>query len=426
MKKYNNKYIVFSFITITLIFYLSSYFVFDPSSLGNKIDYINFMEPSIKIFVEYDLLYSLQHYKAAMNPLYFIILSFIVKIIGNDFFILRTLSIIVTFTTLMLFFIIYKDLYKDKMTSFLLLLPIALSYNLKGAAVWINTDNLPLFFLALSYLFYLNLIKEVVSARKQILTIFVVQLFAFLAFYVRQFYLWYAIYIIFLITINSKERKIIGLNVFFMFLFLIPQIFLFDIWGGLVNPSFKHHVVKNIDFTSISLSNSYFVYYFIPFFFLLDFSKLKLSLNYIDKKFLFVLICSFILSLFISFLFDVNRLSVEGGGILTRILFLINNKIIITLIIFVFNFMFFVILGNITCFGGKISEILPIILFVAVLYTSIFVTPKYFDPIIYILLFIVLKEKILSFSKGKSYIMYFTMFQAINYIGLVIWILVFK
>lgn len=217
-------------IAISLFWYGWGLIYNGSQSYGAISDYNSYFKHSIEIFTNKGVLEGISTYTGAMNPLYFIVMGWFAHFFGSDLVVFQIFNIVIT---LPVFPAIYKLAIKhdfsDK-SSFIIAISFILSYSLRASVLGINTDHFAFICMFWSYYFYsFNLLPLKLSSIGSILL-------AFLAFYTRQFY---APFLVFILYKNFHENRENGFRIFllvFSLLLSLPELYLVTKWGSFLHP----------------------------------------------------------------------------------------------------------------------------------------------------------------------------------------------
>lgn len=396
-------------VKVTTVFIITSYFlgfiIKEDSTGGGQVDYSAIIN-NFKLFQESDLLkIDWNRYISSALPIYYIISKYIIPTNYSFLFYSGHFSFLISILTIL---ITYKCLcIKNKIQSFnweVLLITVIpmLSPFFRTSAFWSLEENIGYFFFALTILFYLKSRDE---KKNEYLAI----LFSCLSFYARQNYAFLPI-IIFFLCFNIKDilnKK----NVIYFFLFiltLLPSLYFFYKWGGLMPPS-EGIINSRIGFQReniLIILTNFFLYLF-PFCIFLNYKNI---IKIHNKKKIKMYIIFFIVLLFFIFIFF-NHISKDspyfkiqlGGGIIYKFIFFYNYwiasfdvKKIFYILIALFGLMLIIYFSknNVNFF---IFSFISIIIFSNV---SI-VFQEYFDPLIYFS--IIFFTNIIKFKKTSVY-----------------------
>ena len=381
----NNK-ILYSYIVIvfsTLLF--SFFFEIDISSGGASKDlkyhwnYILGLNENLKVLLEYNHNYK---YKYPQHfPLHHILISRL-DYLSTDLNTYLNFYFVFSLFLPVLFYYCLDNRFPEiefKKKIFISLI-IYLLPNYQAAAIWGNSHISSLVFFLGSIYFLINLEKKK-EVKINLNILFIVFLMACAA-YIKQYYVIFFPYLFISIFKITKFRN----SIFFCFISLI-----FSIPGLLIfynNPMLLGGLLyKVVDFkSSILIVISIIFVYLVPFFI----SNLKfnfIKIIEIFKKKNSLLFLSLLLIIFFYIVLNFNYIGYLGGGFFHKIsTVLIGN-----------NFLFFSIafLSLLLCFyyfKGRLEDIILIIIISTSFSTGYPVFQKYFEPMMIMLIFLLIKK----------------------------------
>ena len=263
------------------------------------------------------------------------------------------------------------------------------------SAIWGNNHITALIFFSIGIYFY-NVYNG--DGPKKIKYLLISIIFLSLTCYIKQFYSFFFIYLIFDLYKNINFKKFFWILIF-IFTCALPGIFFLK-----QNPLLFLGIKQNItNFNSaILISGSIVFFYLIPFIIqnILNFPgnlKDKL-LNIYDKKFIFI---SVLIVFLCSLNFEYN--STVGGGIFLKLSYYIfNNQFLVfpSSLLGIYFLLFF-------C-KHKLSGFLLIILILTTFSTGFFIFQKYFEPMFFLIFLNFFdKDKIILSIKKNNYILLF-------------------
>ena len=388
----------------------------DGVVMRNRGDEPNYHVPTIKKMATENILNAVKDYPSATFPLYHILISPIYKLWPDDINAMRTFNLLITLITVFLLFYYYKNcnpLLSNKDSSlfaFIIALTFVFSPFVRASALSITTDNLPYLFILIGLisLYYYDryrrnyLIPIVVSA-------------SFLAFYTRQYYIWVPIYLfIEFIKLPATTRKSKQIYLFLSFLFTLPALYLVWVWNGFVPPYWQHKHETTQIFMMLP-----FIFSFIPFY------LLPIYLMFIKKKYIpkiiklilpnAILCCCFVL---VYMKLSFNQTFIDGGGLCGKVLLIIFHQHAALLFLVCSYLGLASIILLITKFPRK--NYIWIAALIVFIFSRIF-WQKYFDPLVFFILFLTMplsiREKLL---KSKN-IYYFPLMEIFIWAGTVLY-----
>lgn len=392
------KFLIFSIFFCSLL--LSLYFK-ENSSGGAKIDF-EITRPFIESFnngflagINHLIQTGFLHF-----PTHYLLIFYFEKIFGNT--ITQILYIILSAFLPLIFYTVLKKKFKSADKSYLFLISsiIFLSPYFRSSSIWITSDNIALIFFCLSISKYLSAHND----KKIFKNFSLCFLLLAIASYLRPYYSIFVIIFLFEAykkILFSRFIALVNLNLILALPALI-YLYIFKINNTLDHEAVKPHLIKNF-FFFLSIS----AFYFIPIFLNNNFIKKSISFYKKEKKIIFILITVFIF--FSLSNYSENLSNVLGGGVIYRICKYFN----LGLIYFIICFLSLLIIYQLIIFNKKNLLIISCVFF-AFPFTIIY--QKYYDPLIWIIMFslidysfineIILKRK---FSLKLTYV-YFILF----------------
>ena len=354
------------FLTFALSLFLGLLLNEDASGIGTSNDFNNTWEYVERLKNNY--FFDGSEWTRLL-PFHFIFLS-VLHTIFDDIFIVRLIFCSISIFIPILFFknlvLKYGSENKGKLliiSSLILLLPF-----FRSSAIWPNPHILSLLFLLISILFFQ---KCSIELNKKInLNLIFHIIFLSLAIYTRRYYVFLFIYYIFIYYKYLKPKEFV-LIIFFIFLLSVPGfilIFKFPYYVESSGYSLKFY-------NSIPVISSIFLLYVIPF---LNFQFFKI----ISLRAIIFFILSILSTFIFAYYFDYNPR--VGGGIFMKI----SNIFIQS------NYLFF--LTSLTGFYillklvEKNKENLILIFLVFLTFSNNYMLQKYFEPLWFIILFLIL------------------------------------
>lgn len=376
-------------ISVIVTFFLG-FFLDEDSAGGGKIDLIEHEWGNLTLFKETPLIEALtsMSYESSRTPLFLIIHKY-------NFFIEDILDFrVITLTFGILIFIFYivclKKIFKYKENNLIILVAslILLSPYFRSSVFWANQEHLSIFFLVISLIFLHssldknNKLEE--SYKEYYFFPILSSLFAFLSFYSDQ-KLFFIAAIVYFLLIYKKPVYFFFIFSLINFLFFIPAIYLFKLWGNIVPIESQLRLVNTPSNINIFISN--IGIYFIPF-------AVFLCLQKNFKLFVINKIESLILILISFFLFLTLPIQpfAEGGGIVFRLLSIFYLKNLLAfewptfqILYLICNIIFFYLIIIFLRFSLK--NIFIILSLASIYYMTSFTYQSYVDPIFLILIY---------------------------------------
>ena len=419
-KDYKQNQFLNIFLIITIISYVLGFYLNEDSAGGGKIDYLNHEWGTIQLFIKNDLSIALNSilYESSRTPLFYIVNKFVpfnndIKHLRIFWFVFSSLIPVLMYYTLRTIF--QKDFQKVLVIFFSCI--ILISPYFRSNAYWPSSENLQIFFVLSSLLFYLKLIHRTEKIKSDLFFLSSISIFfAYCAFYTDQ----KAFFLVALIYFDLVRRN--DFMFFFIFSFLnillfVPAIYLFISWGGLVPIESTNRIIKYAAGTNIFISTIgiYFVLIFISNIFNKNFIK-RLKVKTID------ILLIVILSIFSFFTLPMAPITF-GSGIISKLLGIMTVYMnydwnIIKYLYFLINLLFILIIFLLV--QMTLMNLIIFLSFVIVYNLTSFSYQSYVDPIFYILVLTILdfKKDIVVFDQKTSY--FFLSFYSLMLSGSII------
>ena len=309
----------------------------------------------------------------------------------------KSLSFFISFVCLIIFSIILKKKFKYNnffQLFFLASVILFLSPYFRTSAFWGFGENYTFLFILLSYLSIIYLEENIKKKKLIIFNIFASCLFSSLIVYFDI----KAIFITLLCYIKILNFKITFKNkiftTFLYFLFSIPYLYLFSLWGNVIPPiqSEARAFGKVFLFENIGYVTSIIAFYLFPFLFFKFEQFSDLFRKIYNKEFLLKLFLIIVyLILFIKFN-DINNEIFLGKGYLHKLIIFFFEDYNLKLLFLCFGFFFsFVILF---LYLETLSDFFIFIFLIISSFFTTWVFQEYFDPLVYILIFSFFSSKI--------------------------------
>ena len=416
------KYKKISLYTLFVLSLFIGFILQENSSGGAKIDH-DFFQIYINFFYLdfYDGLEKFLENPSTIIqlPIFYIIISFFLKIIDNLVVLKFGYILICSFLPLIFFLILKKKFQFEKEFLFYFSLLIFLSPYFRTSSIWLLGDNLSLIFLSLSILFYLKF-----QDKKKILDIYLCFIFLILCSYIRHYYSFFIIYYLFYVYKNLNTKHLLYL-IILSFILSLPALF------------YLKYIILNYNFidTISSFSNTNYLssgfviltiilFYLIPFIINREFA----IFNYYKKKikilFLITLITFLIYIIDIFFFKSLIVFPANGGGVFVKLIYQANPILRETLLFIVFLISFLVI--DFIFHKNRFSNyLLLIILLISLPFEIIY--QKYLDPLFYLLFFGLINSnyikdiffrKVISLNFVFIYFSFFYLFSFFYYLNL--------
>ena len=311
------------------------------------------------------------------SPLFYILVSFIEKILGFNF--LKYSYLFISSLIPAIFYISLKKKFIriNENILFLVSLIIFLSPYFRSSAVWVTTDNFAIIFFILSVSKYLDF-EEKNTNKNILLCIFYISI----AVYIRQYY------IIFFLFYFLKFLRVLKLIKIFNLIFLTTIIFIpFVVYyyyffkTNIIDQSFGGNTFDIDILNNILIFSSLYLFYTIPFY-INNFSEIKKKIiKNLDK-------CLIIFFIFgcIYFYYPIS-LNTFGGGVFIKISNILNSKIIFLVASFLGTLLILINLN-------KNNFIVYLCLIFA--FPTIIIYQKYFDPLLIMAVLTLTKDGMLN------------------------------
>jgi hypothetical protein len=389
-------FLLFTYFYIFL--YLLGFYFNEDFTLGSKTDYLSFRS---NIFLsENDFVHSLLNFDklSGGHPLliYQILLLLLEKLPFSENF---TRLIFLHFSLLLPFFLYLclKIKYEFKANDIKILLPTIIFFSpyFRSASIWLLSENISLIFLSISLYFFLKYEK---TEKKKLSFIILNTLFLALAAYIRPNYSLFGIYFFiryyFDLNISYKLLFYIFINILLSFP-AIYYIFVLDI--NFVNAFIfrgEHNVL--LDFNLSGFVNQLSFFLTILFFYSIPFMLLNIRQNFQMSNFNKVenYVFSIIFLFLLIFYFDYNF--PNGGGIFFKLSNLIfeNNYLFYIFSLISLNAFILIFHGSIKSKDTIFDLALLLTLFLLDI-DGVFYHETY-DPLLYFLFFLLIKNKTYS------------------------------
>ena len=412
-------------ISLYILFVLSLFLGFilqENSSGGAKIDH-DFFQTYINFFYLdfYDGLEKFLENPSTIIqlPVFYIIISFFLKIIDNLIAVKSGYILICSFLPLIFFLILKRKFKFEKEFLFYFSLLIFLSPYFRTSSIWLLGDNLSLILLSLSILFFLKF-----QDKKKIFDIYLCFIFLILCSYIRHYYSFFIIYYLFYVYKNLNLKHLLYL-IILSFIFSLPA--LIYLKYIILNYNFIDTISS---FSSANYLSSGFIILTIILFYLIPFiiNREFVIFNYYKEKikilFFITLITFFIYIIDLFFFKNLIIFPSTGGGVLVKLIYQVSPILRETLLFIVFLISFLVI--DFIFHKDRVSNyLLLIILLISLPFEVIY--QKYLDPLFYLLFFGLINSsyikdiflrKVISLNFIFIYFSFFYLFSFFYYLNL--------
>lgn len=393
---FNSPKLYFFFLTLILVSYFYGFFVKEDSSGGGKIDF------NLHIYNNFILFYANDFFKIDWSlydstslPLHYILSKII--LLNDSKYQYQVFWFSFSFFGFLFFYLMLLEKFdlKNKINVQFLFLAssILLSPYFRTSAFWGLEENIGIILLIITLYFYLAF----KNTKKNFFFIGTI-LFASLTFYSRQSYLFLPI-IVFILLFNKSsyfKKENILLTFLFMF-FLIPAVYFFYEWEGLVPPMAQKRSIS-FNLNNIPTILNIYLVYLIPF--LLKYMSInKINLKYLslikkNLKLNYIFLIIFLFIIYFIIFSDYNWTS-NGSGILPKILkiLLIDDhlaKSILLISSYITIILIFIM------FSKSIELILYFFINLIIFCLIDVIFQEYFDPICLIMLLCFIPKKFLT------------------------------
>ena len=407
IKNFSNLYVYNFKILILILIYLSfvSGFTLNEDSSGGGFIDLKHIYKNFLLFKQ-NTLFQIpwDQYESTALPLYYLISSFFLK--GTNPEILKIFNIPITILSVIFFFKIIKCKYKgissldaNLFSSLLLLSPY-----FRTTSFWGLEENIGILFLLICLFFFININNKKNIDYKLFFCIF----FCCLTFYTRQNYVFLLVLVYFsLLDIYKIFTKFNYFITILFTIFLVPSLFFFIIWNGIVPPGAQDLQRASLNFYNLPIILSIILVYIFPFFLLKIIDK-KIVIN--QKKIIFFSILFLVYYfLFINFSFPGHNI---GNGLILKIFYIFKNYAI-------FNKSLFLLISFLTiiliyeCFKNNHLLIFFITLNILIYLNIDIVFHEYFDPLFTIFFLVFSKIKLSQINFFSIVLpLYFSIFLA--------------
>jgi hypothetical protein len=403
----NNNYRVNLTYFLLYISLLLGFFLQEDVTLGQIKDYLIHEEKAdifkkniINGFLKYEEYPNITH-----SPIY-ILYKIILENIFHDKILARFFNL--HFSLLIPFFF-YKCLevkYKNKITDYKIFIPVIffLSPYYRAGSIWLDDNITAIIFFIVSIFFFLKFQNQ----KKKIIFLFLNAIFLAAASYLRPIYSLFSIYFFIIFVYELKFCKKVFYYILFNCFLAAPALYYVFILK--INGWFAKNLLLSNPITILSLVSSIVFLYSLPMIFAnQNWKKIKYTISGVILSLLFLILQK------LYFNYDLNY---SGGAVFRILSFLSIPRI------------FFFILGTVSLyfiyhifFKPHKNKIFftDIILLIILIFLEIdgIVYAETYDPLIYLVFFLLIKNKIFSdyldnFSKRNLIIL--LLFTILNYL----------
>ena len=387
-----DKIYIYIFSILILFSYFFGFYINEDAAGGGKVDLYDHEWGNVQLFINNNVLDVLgdERYESSRTPLYLIINKY--NIFASTIEGLRFSYFIFSLLIPISFFFLLKKIHKNcdlKILFFISFIPLLSPY-FRSSAFWANQENLAIFFVIISLIFFTQASQQINKINSKIFTnASLASLFSFLAFYSDQKMVFLVMMIYFAFILKNNFKFFIKFSLI-NFVFFIPALYLFYVWGNIVPVESQFRLSSNLEGLNILISN--IGIYTLPIIFVLAIKKELKNYLKLDIINLSILIIFSILLLY----FLPTKPEFEGNGIIFKLLSVISVKLLInfTFIKFIYFFINIIFLYFLLIlFEKKIENIIFFIIFLAIFSLTSFTYQSYVDPLFFILMFGYFKMK---------------------------------
>lgn len=339
-------------------------------------------------------------------------IAYILHVLFNPFietkYQFRISVFIISLLCPIIFFLILKEKYKNisKYLAIFISSLILLSPYFRTTAFWGLGENYAILFILISYYLFQkgNFFQGRVNNKIKII-LFLLALSSSLCVYFDQKLLIIPLIIFISIIFDKKiDKEIKYFLTIFYFFFSIPFLYLVILWEGILPPSTKYRgltegSVNNQDWVKFEIYNigyttTIIAFYFFPFIFFQKKKIINIFFNFFKKENISYFILFLIYLFLIIFNSNFSNIGYYGNGVVRKIISLCLEDINLQLTFTLLSFLISWIILNI--FLEK--KILDKIIIYYFLIIACFIHPvfqEYFDPIILVLIFTFLQNRII-------------------------------
>ncbi len=379
-----NIYVIYILLYFSL---LVGFYFNEDFSLGYIRDYYGgrqFVSLFEKDFVK--TLLNFDKFTTSHSPIYHIFVLFLEKVSFNEI-ILRLINLHTSLLIPIFFYLCLKIKYKFQKEDLRSLIPCVIFFSpyFRSSSIWVGSENISILFLIISFYFFL---KYESDKEKNFSNIFLNVLFLACAAYFRPIYAVFSIYFFLRyyldLKFSNKLLYYILINVLLSFPALY-YVFVLDVNFILIHVNQIFELSSFI--TNFSICISIILFYSIPFLLININSNLKLSMFRIEN-----IVLSIIFTYLLIYYFNLNL--PYSGGIFYKISLLIfdNNYLFYFFSLIAFNILLAVLFFNKNT-KDTISDI-ALFLTLILLEPDRFIYHETFDPLLYFVFFLLIKNKI--------------------------------
>ena len=392
--KIKTKILVYTGFILTIFF---GFFLNENSSGGGKVDH-DYLFPFIINFSK-NFFTGLEYFlndKGSLihSPVFYILTGYFIKVFDN-ILLTKIIYILVCCLLPLIFYKILKLNFKiNNKFIYLFSLLIFLSPYFRSSAIWLLGDNLSLIFFSLSILFYLK-----TKNSTKISNYFACLFFLILCCYIRYYYFLFSFFYLFYFSKKLDFDKLVGLIIFCLLLSLPSIIYFYYV---IIYFNFFELISSKgtINFYSNSLIILSIIFTYIIPFVVIQFKDLIKFIETNKNLLSFILIIFLLLFFLDEKVISYNDENIYGGGVFIKLSKILN--ISEKYVIYPVSFLSFTSL--IFLFEKKFLFNFSIIFILILSFPLMIIFQKYFDPLVIILLFGLIKSNQLEkiFLKGNN------------------------
>ena len=328
---------------------------------------------------------------------------------------------IISLSIPILFFLCLKEKFKNTDRVLLILLSSVILFNpfVRNSAYWGLEENYAIITSLVSFLFYLKIFnQENPNSEIKIYKIFALTFSSALSVYFDQKFILIPLICFLNIFFGSFSRYTKILTISFYIFFAIPYLFLIKIWGGIF-PTNIYQIGSQFYFHHLGFALTIIAFIFFPFLiFEMNNIENKIKKFFINKKFLWLLLPIITYIFFLTFFYENSFFNdkLDGGGIIKKLSFIFFDELTFRKI---FIYLFFILSWFLIFFLIKsIQDKFVLIYFLIIAFITKPFYQEYFDPIIFILIFLFFKIN-LQFNFSRVFLFYF--YHLVFLIGTVVY-----
>jgi hypothetical protein len=380
------------FIIFIILGYFAGFILDENSSGGAKGDFIGIWI-LIQSFKK-DFFFTIQNYgefAQAVWPLFHIFHAYLNPFSYSELT-LRISNTLLSMFCCYFFYLCLREKFPkiEKINLASLSLILLISPYFRSSAYWSCTENLAYMFFLLSTLFFLKINKK--NRKEKYAILFCI--FSSLTLYTRQYYIFIILYYLIWLYFIKKEYKLLLLSLIIYLFLSIPGLYLIYLWNGIFDYQHSEHydgyvTYKNIKQNLLPVFSVFGMYIlFILFSSLKKISVLKKKKNLL-YLFLIILLFSIIpynynQSLLIKDNLNNINYTLGGGMPIKASLLLFNNFFLLKICAGIGFFLYIYLIKN------NLNNFILLTLIVLLFFLPKVFFQEYFDPLIYIIFFLLL------------------------------------